>query len=177
MANYKWGEEEPKKKVLDHAKISADLKAMLKFQIFALVGLLIIMAGSIFMIIEWEGVKFYSVGAVCLMAAIFAFVLYVVISSYVKIAKRKYVVEIDTVIGIERDVLSHSATRRRLELKDFLRFRNNGEYPIHKFNRDLLNSTEVGDTFYVVRYEKKFGKRMLEEIYSTKKYELKEEKD
>ena len=172
MANYKWGEEEPKKKVLDHAKISADLKAMLKFQIFALVGLLIIMAGLIFMIIEWEGVEFYSVGVVCLIAAIFAFFLYIVISSYVKIAKRKYVVEIDTVISIERNVMSRTVNGHRLE--DFVRFRNNGVYPIHQFNRDLLKSTEVGDTFYVVRYEKKFGKQMPEEIYSTKIYEWKE---
>ena len=175
MANYKWGEEEPKKKVLDHAKISTDLKSEKKLQTFGLCIIFAVLLIYVSLVVSFDGVNVYTVVAGCGLAAIFAFVLYDTVSCYIKLAKGKYIVEIDTVISIERNVLVRSGSGHKFS--DYVRFRNNGDYPIHKYNYAILKNAEVGDTFYVVRYEKKFGKRMPDGIYSTKKYELKEEKD
>lgn len=175
MGNYKFNESEPRKEILDRARISADLKTEKKIQIFGLGIVLIVLLVYVFLIVSADFVNLYSVAAGCLLVAVFAFVLYDVISSYIKVIKGKYVVEIDTVIAIERNVLVRSGSGHKFS--DYVRFRNNGDYPINKVNYAVLGKVEVGDTYYVVRYEKKFGKRTPEGLYSTKKYELKEEKD
>lgn len=173
MGNYKFKEDEPRKKVLDHAKISADLKSEKKLQMFGLCIIFAVLLVYVFLVVSWGGVNVYTVVAGCGLAAIFAFVLYDVASCYVKLAKGKYIVEIDTVIAIERNVMVRSGSGHKF--RDYVRFRNNGDYSIHKYNYAILKNAEVGDTFYVVRYEKKFGKRMPEAVYSTKTYELKEQ--
>ena len=175
MGNYKFNESEPRKEILDRARISADLKTEKKIQIFGLGIVFIVLLVYVFLIVSADFLNLYSVAAGCLLVAVFAFVLYDVISCYIKVIKGKYTVEIDTVIAIEYNMRARMVNGRLLE--DFVRFRNSGEYPINKVNYAVLGKVEVGDTYYVVRYEKKFGKRTPEGLYSTKKYELKEEKD
>ncbi len=166
MGNYKFKEDEPKKKVLDYDRISSDLKTEMKLQFFALFFLLVFVALFYALAIEWEGFTLYTVAAGCLLAALFLFVLYDTVSRLIKISKRKYAVELDTVIDIRHRVYSRRVSH-------YLIFRNSGKYTVRHIS--LLEYTEVCDTLYVVRFEKRFGKRSPEAVYSTKRYEWKDE--
>ena len=171
MGNYKFKEDEPKKKVLNYDIISSDMKSEMKFQLFALIAMVPFIALLVALAIEWEGYTLYTTFAVCLLSALFLFVIYDMVSRYIKISKRKYAVELDTVIDIQRRV--HSRAGRGNKVSYYLIFRNSGKYAVRHIS--LLEYTEVCDTLYVVRFEKKFGKRSPEAVYSTKRYEWKDE--
>ena len=170
MGNYKFKEDEPKKKVLNYEIISSNMKSEMKFQLFALIVLAPFIAFFVALAIEWEGYTLYTSFAVCLLAALFLFVLYDMISRYIKISKRKYTVELDTVIDIKRRVYSRGGRGHRVSY--YLIFRNSGKYAVR--HTSLLEYTEICDTLYVVCFEKKFGKRSPEAVFSTKRYEWKE---
>ena len=171
MGIYKFKEDEPKKKVLNYDIISSDLKTEIKFQLFVLLVMVPFIALFVALSIESKGYTLYTVFAGCVLVAIFAFVLYDTVSRLIKISKRKYVVELDTVIDIKRRV--HSRAGRGSRVSHYLIFRNSGRYAVRHIS--LLEYTEVCDTLYVVRFEKKFGKRSPEAVYSTKRYEWKDE--
>lgn len=170
MGNYKFKEDEPKKKVLDYDVISSDLKTELKIQFFALIVVVPFIALFFGLAIVWEGYTLYTTLVGCLFAAIFIFVLYFIVSRLIKISKRKYVVETDTVIDIRCYAVDRGIKGSRVS--HYLVFRNSGKYGVH--NMSLLDYTEVCDTLYVVRFEKKFGRKSPVAVYSTKRYEWKD---
>ena len=173
MGNYVFKEEEPRKKMLDHAKISSDLKTEIKYHIVLFAILMVFLAGVLWIGFEWEGVKLHTVLAACVYAAMVIFITCDMINRYLKIVRGKYIVEIDTVLEINR-VVAGNLRRNGRRSTYYLHFRNNGKYNLR--NLGILDYTEVLDTFYIVRYEKKFGIKAPEIVYSTKRYEWNEEK-
>ena len=166
MGNYRFTDTDKLKKTLDHKAVADFLKNDLKIQTAIVAILTVIMLPAA--IAGWETRKL----AICVAAALLlAFAGYLVYC-YVKIAKRKYVVEVDTLCDIRRDVILRGR-RGKIQVVDLLCFQKNGEYMLH--SKKLLDYTEIGDTFYILRFDKKFNfsrrAQLPLNVYRTKMYE------
>ena len=171
MGTYKFVDEKESKKPLNHEVISALLKKQLRLQVLMVAVFTFLFLLT--MLFKWDQLNTARTLWLCIFAIIIVFTIYDTAVSYEKINKKKYTIELDVLKEIKLTEIVRTPGGKHT-VQDILRFKNNGIYRLH--NKNILDYTDIGDTFYILRCDKKYGKNKKEPIavYSTKMYEWKE---